>query len=157
MLEGMLKRGLITERPAQDGQPAWALGAGDFALEITAEGRAFGLTDQQPSSLAGPPPEPANPRADANAPQPELGAACKESPAGRPGTKQALLFDLLRRTEGATIADIQEATGWQPHTARAAITRIKKRSFGVTGALRDDGIRAYRLTPGKADPSEDLG
>jgi Protein of unknown function (DUF3489) len=35
--------------------------------------------------------------------------------------------DLLRRPEEATIAQIQEATGWQPHTARAAITGLKKK------------------------------
>ena len=155
MLEGMLKRGLITERPAQDGQSGRAQGAGDCALEITPEGRALvGLTEG--SSPASPPREPATPRANANAPEPELDAAA-ERPAVRPGTKQALLLDLLRRPEGATIVEIQQATGWQAHTARAAITGLKKKSFVVTSAPRCDGTRAYHLTAKNIGHSGDVG
>jgi hypothetical protein len=33
-------------------------------------------------------------------------------------TKQARLIAMLNRTEGATIAQVVEATGWQPHTVR---------------------------------------
>jgi hypothetical protein len=36
----------------------------------------------------------------------------------REGTKQAALVAMLKRPEGATIAEIVEATGWQSHTAR---------------------------------------
>jgi Protein of unknown function (DUF3489) len=154
MLQGMLKRGLIAERPAQDGQPAWAQGGGDFALEITPEGRALvGSADAEPSSPAGPPFEPTTPRAKANAPALELDAASKGRPAVRPGTKQALLLELLHRPEGATIAEIQQATGWQPHTARAAITGLKKKNFAVTSAPRQDGARAYRLSADRSDPA----
>jgi hypothetical protein len=39
----------------------------------------------------------------------------------RDGTKQAQLIAMLRRPEGATIAQIVEATGWQPHYADARI------------------------------------
>jgi hypothetical protein len=35
----------------------------------------------------------------------------------REGTKQATLIDMLRRKQGATIAQIAEATGWQNHYA----------------------------------------
>jgi Protein of unknown function (DUF3489) len=67
------------------------------------------------------------------------------------------LADLLRRPEGASIAEIQQATGWQPHSARAEITGLKKKSLAVTRTLRRDGTRAYRLNPDKADLSKDLG
>ncbi len=33
---------------------------------------------------------------------------------------------LLRRTSGASIAELQEIFGWQPHTARAAIPGLRK-------------------------------
>ena len=39
----------------------------------------------------------------------------------RQGTKQAQLIAMLRRPEGATIAQIVEATGWQPHYADVRI------------------------------------
>ena len=158
MLEGLIRRGLIAERPAQDGEPAWTQGDGNFALEITPEGRALvGSTDQEPSSRSEQPLEPATPRADANAPDPEPDAPSNARLRVRPGTKKALLIDLLRRPEGATIAEIQQTTGWQPHTARAAITGLKKKSLAVTSAPRRDGPRAYRLTPDQAEPGEDLG
>jgi hypothetical protein len=63
----------------------------------------------------------------------------------------------LRRREGGTIAEIQQATGWQAHTARAAITGLKKKSFRVTSAPRRDGVRAYRLTPKHTDHGGDVG
>jgi Protein of unknown function (DUF3489) len=158
MLEGLIKRGLIAERPARDDEPAWAQGDDASALEITSEGRALvGSTDQEPSSRDDQPLEPASARADANARGPGPDAPSSKRPAVRPGTKQALLVDLLRRPEGATIAEIQQATGWQSHTTRAAITGIKKKSFGVASAPRPDGMRAYRLIPKNSDHGGDVG
>jgi hypothetical protein len=110
-----------------------------------------------PSSRDDQPLQPASPRADAKARGPEPDALSGKRPAVRPGTKQALLVDLLRRREGGTIAEIQQATGWQAHTARAAITGLKKKSFRVTSAPRRDGVRAYRLTPKHTDHGGDVG
>ncbi len=45
----------------------------------------------------------------------------------REGTKQAAVLAMLRRPEGATIAQICEATGWQQHTVRGFLTGLKKR------------------------------
>jgi hypothetical protein len=45
----------------------------------------------------------------------------------REGTKQAAVLALLRRSEGATVAQIAEATGWQSHTVRGFFAGLKKR------------------------------
>ncbi len=45
----------------------------------------------------------------------------------REGTKQEQVLALLRREEGATIAQICEATGWQGHTVRGFFAGLKKR------------------------------
>jgi hypothetical protein len=45
----------------------------------------------------------------------------------REGTKQETVLALLRREEGATIAQIVEATGWQQHTVRGFFAGLKKR------------------------------
>lgn len=45
----------------------------------------------------------------------------------RAGTKQEAVLALLRRAEGATIAQIIEATGWAPHTVRGFLAGLKKR------------------------------
>jgi hypothetical protein len=44
----------------------------------------------------------------------------------REGTKQETVLTLLRREEGATIAQICEATGWQQHTVRGFFAGLKK-------------------------------
>jgi hypothetical protein len=53
-------------------------------------------------------------------------------PRTRDGTKQAALVAMLRRKEGATIAQIVEATGWQPHTVRGAFAGALKKRLGLT-------------------------
>ena len=45
----------------------------------------------------------------------------------REGTKQEQVLTLLRREEGASIAQICEATGWQGHTVRGFFAGLKKR------------------------------
>jgi Protein of unknown function (DUF3489) len=57
-------------------------------------------------------------------------AAPKSTP--RAGTKQALMIDLLKRPEGATVEQIAEATGWQHHTIRGAISGALKKKLGLT-------------------------
>ena len=46
------------------------------------------------------------------------------------GTKQALLVGMLGRAEGATIAEIVAATGWQPHTVRGAFAGALRKRLG---------------------------
>ncbi|MFL5333805.1 MAG: DUF3489 domain-containing protein [Geminicoccaceae bacterium] len=46
---------------------------------------------------------------------------------------------------GATLVELVSLTGWQPHTARAALTRLRQRGFKVH--LREaEGRKAYHLT-----------
>ena len=47
--------------------------------------------------------------------------------APRAGTKQEAVLALLRREEGATIAQIMAATGWQSHTVRGFLAGLKRR------------------------------
>ena len=69
----------------------------------------------------------------------------------RDGTKQAQLIAMLRRKQGATIAQIVEATGWQPHTVRGAFAGALKKKLGLTvTSEKVEGERAGlppRLTP----------
>lgn len=39
---------------------------------------------------------------------------------------------MLRRAEGATIAQIVEATGWQSHTVRGAFAGALRKRLGLT-------------------------
>ena len=92
-------------------------------------------------------------------------AAPAEKPAPRTGTKQALMIDLLKRPEGATVEQIAAATGWQHHTIRGAISGALKKKLGLTveaTRIREVGpnkagakgsTTVYRIT--ESDPAAD--
>ncbi|MCX7559687.1 DUF3489 domain-containing protein [Sulfitobacter sp. F26204] len=65
----------------------------------------------------------------------------------REGTKQATLITMLRASDGATIAEIMAATGWQSHTVRGAMSGALKKKLGleVTSEKVEDRGRVYRL------------
>ncbi len=58
-------------------------------------------------------------------------------------TKQQLLADLLIRDSGATLEEMISATGWLPHTTRAALTGLKKKGYALSSD-KVDGVRTYR-------------
>ena len=80
------------------------------------------------------------------APKPEPRPAPTERKT-REGTKQSLMIELLRRPGGATLAEIVEATGWQPHTVRGAMAGALKKKLGLTITSEKDETsgRVYRL------------
>jgi hypothetical protein len=49
----------------------------------------------------------------------------------REGTKQQAVLAMLRREEGATVAQIAEATGWASHTVRGFLAGLKKKGIQV--------------------------
>jgi hypothetical protein len=59
-------------------------------------------------------------------------AASADQPTPRTGTKQALMIEMLKRPEGATVEQIAAATGWQHHTIRGAISGALKKKLGLT-------------------------
>ena len=68
-------------------------------------------------------------------------------------TKQSLLIGLLNRSQGASIAELVEATGWQNHSIRGAIsfTLRKKLGLSVTSERDEARGRIYRIAkPAKA-------
>ena len=52
-------------------------------------------------------------------------------------TKASMVLALLRRDEGATLEELVSATGWLPHTTRAALTGIRKKGHEIEKAKRD--------------------
>ncbi len=84
------------------------------------------------------------------APEPDADSAAKAGkaatkPVPRAGTKQAMLIDLLKRPEGATVEQIAAATGWQRHTIRGAISGALKKKLG----LNVEAIRTRNVGPNK--------
>ena len=55
------------------------------------------------------------------------------------------MLDLLTREEGATLDDLMAATGWLPHTTRAALTGFRKRAYAVARNKDGEGRTVYRI------------
>ena len=65
----------------------------------------------------------------------------------RDNSKQAQVIAMLRRPEGATIAQICEETGWQSHTVRGTFAGSLKKKLGlvITSIKKDGSQRCYRI------------
>ena len=53
-------------------------------------------------------------------------------------TKSAAVVVLLQRPQGATLAELIAATGWLPHTTRAALTGIRKKGQVIEKVKRGE-------------------
>ncbi len=75
------------------------------------------------------------------------GASKKVNGSARRGTKQAILIEMLKRSKGATIADMAAKTGWQTHSVRGAISGALKKKLGlsVTSETVEGRGRVYRI------------
>ena len=69
------------------------------------------------------------------------------APRTRENSKQAQVIAMLKRPEGATIAQICEATNWQAHTVRGTFAGAFKKKLGltVTSDKAEGGVRVYRI------------
>ncbi len=65
-------------------------------------------------------------------------------------TKAAILRKLLSRKAGASVSALQTATGWQPHSVRAALSGLRKAGYIIerAEAAKPGGIAVYHLTGG---------
>ena len=59
-------------------------------------------------------------------------------------TKASMVLTLLRRDEGATLEELVSATGWLPHTTRAALTGLRKKGHAMEKAKREEAT-CYRI------------
>jgi len=151
-LKALRGRGLIAEAPSEGRakRSKWAIAAAepaDHRLMITPAGlaaiRVETAQGDAPRRKAAKTPADASRRAAA---KPSTPASRTEAGKAHPGGKLGLLLDAVARPQGATIDELTAASGWLPHTTRAAITRLRQRGFDVR--LASMGTRkAYHLVP----------
>ena len=60
-------------------------------------------------------------------------------------SKKSTVIALLQRPGGAAIAELTAATGWQPHSVRAALTGLRKAGNELVRAKDAAGVTYYRL------------
>ncbi len=75
----------------------------------------------------------------AGSPKPEVLQAQPKKP-----SKAETVLTLLRRAEGATLDELVAATGWLPHTTRAALTGLKKKGHQIT-RTKVEGVSRYTV------------
>ncbi|UAK26649.1 DUF3489 domain-containing protein [Sphingomonas nostoxanthinifaciens] len=115
-IDHLIELGLAAAFPVRAKADAYRVdGRKKLGATITAEGRATLSTLSQPTVAA----------------------------AGKP-TKAAQVVDLLARDAGATIAELTAATGWLPHTTRAALCGLRKKGHAIVTGKRDD-VTCYSI------------
>jgi len=63
----------------------------------------------------------------------------------KPASKLDTLEKLLKRKNGASIAEMMKATGWQQHSVRGAIAGAMKKRGHTIASEKIDGTRRYRI------------
>ena len=126
VLTALLRRGLIEEVPIKDRTRAWReQDEQPLGLVLTSAGRAIVTSEDESASTAD----------ETNAPADKNEAP---TPTARTGTKAELVLGLLRRSEGATLSELVDATGWLPHSTRAVLTGLRKKGHVVEKTKRED-------------------
>lgn len=146
-IAALVRKGLAEEAPVTDRRLAWRdtdqEPTGVFITAAGHEAIGLGAADAHADTAAGAenggvesgPAEPT----DASTPKPATSAGQL-----RAGSKTAQVLDLLGRPAGATLDELVAATGWLPHTTRAALTGLRKKGHAVTRGKRDD-VTCYSI------------
>ena len=67
-----------------------------------------------------------------------------------PTSKIAQVIALLERGQGASLDEMIAATGWLPHTTRAALTGLRKKDYQIARTSVDNVTR-YTIV-GRSEP-----
>ena len=70
----------------------------------------------------------------------------KTEAAGTPpaSSRTSTVLSLLRQDGGATLDELVQATSWQPHSARAFLSGLKRKGH-VLERVKVDGTSRYRI------------
>ncbi|MGO9432611.1 DUF3489 domain-containing protein [Rhodoblastus sp.] len=153
----LVARKLMREARSRSGMPIWRVDKDDrpISLVITRAGRNAIGVDEDPATHAPPPNDKPMEIQDASTAKKQPVDRSHDERAGqnaapRAGTKQAQLIEMLSARKGATLDALVEATGWLPHTTRAALTGLRKRGFSIERTRDEGSASVYRIVAAPA-------
>lgn len=79
--------------------------------------------------------------------KPRLTPQSAKATSKKPRTKKVVLVGLLGRKSGATMQAMMDATGWQAHSLRAALSGLRKSGIAVERRSNRKGQSVYALSP----------
>src|SRR5829696_1429853 len=140
----LTKLGFLKQVRVKRDQPHWSSDEGGrrIGLKITTAGSAaIGVGDDSKGEEQ-PAPEPKRRAKKAAEPGRE---AQRETGAPRRGSKRAQIIALMQGVTGATLNDMVEATGWLPHTTRAALTGLRHKGYAIARGRNAKAETVYRI------------
>ncbi len=147
-IASLLRRGLVEEKPAIEPGSSWRIdGEYHVGLFITNAGLAAISARSANEPHEGIASAGSVETADLVEAEPPLHKQVAPPSPARAGSKIALVVTLLERSEGATLNEMVEATGWLPHTTRAALTGLRKKGRSIEKSKRDDAT-CFRVAAG---------
>ena len=142
----LIAKGLVREVRAKAETPVWRNEAGRaYALIVTKLGRGAikGGDDRQDEDAAA---DMRTTSAVASAEPSQIAASSRSGRTiPRQGCKLADVIALLGRKQGVAIEELTSATGWLPHTTRAALTGLRKRGYAIERSRAEKVGSVYRI------------
>src|SRR3954470_8397872 len=136
--------GFLKEVRIKHDQPLWRTDEEGkrLGLKITKAGSAAIGATEDGKGEEEPAPEPKR-RSKKDAQKSKAAQAEQGEPRG---SKRAQIIALMQRKTGATLDEMVEATGWLPHTTRAALTGLRHKAFDITKSKEKGNKTVYRLS-----------
>lgn len=124
--------------------PPSTLAASAPAPRLKQEPQATRPGKRQPSARASTATDATNAERPAPASMPDPAPAATLAQQAHPHGKLGQVLSAVAGGTGATLTELISLTGWQAHTARAALTGLRRRGF-VVQLSEQQGRKAYRL------------
>ncbi len=125
-LAALIRRGFAVETNANATDAVWRTDLDDQRIGLTITDEGLAAIGVEPGDV------------------PECGGGDVRPERVRPSGKLGAILTAVAGPDGASFAELADATGWQRHTTRAALTWLCQRGFDIR-LEKTDGHRVYRL------------